>query len=175
MAMSGRGQREATKAIASCRAFTNSTRSLRGTKGPTQELGWLSGHRHAARIKRLLASAVYVVWSYQTPIGFVTEEEDGNITKWYIDESHSVSTSHHQTLVRVGFSDFETIGEGPWSGSTRRRAPRGPVSEQEWLDHGSLGARAEAELDRDNLPPGADERDQARVYSTSGYRHPAHP
>lgn len=121
MAMGGRAQREATSAISACRPFSNSTGSLRGTRGPTRDLGWLSSHQEARKIKELLSRATYVVWSYDTPIGFVSEDENGERTAYYIDEPHSVTTSHHQTLVRVGFSDFETIGEGPWS----RSAPRG--------------------------------------------------
>ena len=120
MAMGGRGQREATSAISACRPFSNSTGSLRGTRGPTRDLGWLSSHREAQKIKELLSRATYVVWSYNTPIGFVSEDEDGERTAYYIDEPHSMTTSHHQTLVRVGFGDFETIGEGPWSRSTGR-------------------------------------------------------
>lgn len=120
MAMGGKAQREITSAIANCRLFENSTGSMRGTKGSTRELGWLSGHRDAAQIKELLSRAVYVVWSYATPLGCVTEDEDGNITKVYFDVSHTTTTSHHQTLCRVGFSDFETIGDGPQVRGQRR-------------------------------------------------------
>lgn len=124
MAMGGRGQREAENAIACCRPFRNSTGSFYGTRGGTRDLGWLRDHPQKLRIKELLEDAVYVVWSYGTPLGCVTEDEDGNITKWYFDESHSATTSHHQTLVRVGFSDFETVGIGPWSRSQGRAVRR---------------------------------------------------
>lgn len=127
MAMGGRGQREATSAISACRPFSNSTRSLRGTRGPVRNrnnLGWLEygfPPRYREQARELLSRATYVVWSYDTPIGFVSEDEDGERTAYYIDESHSTTTSHHQTLVRVGFGDFETIGEGPCSRSMPRR------------------------------------------------------
>ena len=121
MALGGRGQRAAEDAIARCRPFRSSTGNLRGTRGPTTQLGWLSSHPDARKIRELLGKAVYVVWSYGTPIGFVTEDEDGDRTSWFVDESHSSTTSHHQTLCRLGLGEFETIGEGPWS----RSAPRG--------------------------------------------------
>lgn len=186
MAMGRRTRDEAERAIASFRPFTNSTGSMRGTRGSTRDLGWLSSHREHVRIKELLSRADYVVWSYDTPIGFVTEDEDGNITKFYVDENHSPTTSQHQGILRCGFGDFEAIGEGPWSRSQRPRtrrttlprlraqeprpafeAPR-PSREQmldprygnpdwtPWLSGGS------------NLPPGADQRDHERVQATGG-------
>lgn len=121
MAMGGRGQREAQNAIASCRPFRNSTGSLKGTRGSTRTLGWLESHTEARRIRELLSRAVYVVWSYNTPISWVTEGEDGERTAYYVDEQHSPTTSHHQTIARVGMGEYETIGSGPVS----RRSPRG--------------------------------------------------
>lgn len=113
MAMGGKGQREATCAIASCRPFNNSTGSLKGTRGSTRTLGWLESHTDARRIRELLGRAVYVVWSYGTPIAFVHEAEDGERTAYYVDESHSATTAHHQTLARVGMGEYETIGARP--------------------------------------------------------------
>lgn len=125
MAMGRRTRDEAERAIANCRPFQNSTGSMRGIRGSTRDLGWLSSHREHAKIKELLGRATYVVWSYNTPIGCVTEDEDGNVTKVYFDESHSATTSQHQGILRVGFGDFESIGDGPWSRSSRtRRVPR---------------------------------------------------
>lgn len=136
MAMGRRTRDEAERAIRSCRPFRNSTGSMRGTRGSTQNLGWLSSHREANRIKELLGRATYVVWSYDTPIGCVIENDDGNITKVYFDESHTVTTSHHQGILRVAFSDFETVGTGPWSrshgrgdGPVRRRPQAASVQE----------------------------------------------
>jgi hypothetical protein len=128
MAMGGRGRREAQAAIASCRPFRNSTGSLRGTRGSTRDLGHLQGKasgRELATIKDLLGRAVYVVWSYGTPIGCVVEDEHGNIARVYFDYHYSVTTSHHQSVLRIGFSDFDTVGEGPWVASRRsERAAR---------------------------------------------------
>lgn len=113
MAMGRRGQDEARRAIASCRPFGNSTGSFRGTEGSTRSLGYLYNHPNADQIRNLLRRATYVVWSYQTPIGCVTEDETGNITKVYFEAQHSATTSNHQTILRIAFSDFETIGERP--------------------------------------------------------------
>lgn len=115
MAMGGRSRREAENAIGSCRPFKNSTGSFYGTRGSTRDLGWLSSHTEARRIRELLSRAAYVVWSYNTPIAFVSETEDGERTAYYVDEAHSMTTSHHQTIARVGMGEFETIGSGPWS------------------------------------------------------------
>lgn len=111
MAMSGNGQRRAENAIASCRPFRNSTGSLKGTRGSTRTLGWLESHTDARRIRELLSRAVYVVWSYGTPIAWVSEEESGDRQAYYVDESHSRTTSHHQTIARVGMGEYETIGD----------------------------------------------------------------
>lgn len=121
MAMSGKGQREATSAIASCRPFQNSTGSLRGTRGSTRDLGWLSRHADAHRIRELLSRATYVVWSYNTPISWVSETEDGDRQAYYVDEHHSVTTNQHQSVARMGLGEYETIGEQP------RRERRAPV------------------------------------------------
>lgn len=195
MAMGRRGRDDAERAIANCRPFQNSTGSMRGTRGATRDLGWLSSHREHAKIKELLSRATYVVWSYDTPIGCVTEDEDGNILKVYFDESHSATTSQHQGVLRVAFSDFESIGDGPWSRSQNRssrprRAPR--VNRQDPLVPGmDCGSGRDPETERrastaqmldprfrdpdwtpwmqpgtrTNLPPEADQRDYERVLS----------
>lgn len=126
MAMGRRTRDEAERAIASCRPFQNSTGSMRGTRGSTRHLGWLEQHTEKARIKELLGRATYVVWSYDTPIGCVTEDEEGNIAKVYFDEFHTQTTSNHQGILRVAFSDFETIGERR---PARRRAAARPVNQ----------------------------------------------
>lgn len=150
MAMGRRTRDEAERAIRNCRPFQNSTRSMRGTRGSTRDLGWLSNHREANRIKELLSRATYVVWSYDTPIGCVTEDDDGNITKVYFDESHTTTTSHHQGILRVAFSDFETVGTGPWSRSHGRGD--GPVrSRPQTSSVRELGSRVDPVSDaRDN-------------------------
>jgi hypothetical protein len=110
MAMGSKGRREAENAIGSCRPFRNSTGSFYGTRGSTRTLGWLESHTEARRIRELLSRAVYVVWSYGTPIAFVSETEDGERTAYYVDESHSTTTSHHQGVARIGMGEYETIG-----------------------------------------------------------------
>lgn len=119
MAMGSRNRREAENSIAACRPFRNRTGSLKGTRGSTRDLGWLERHAQAGEIRELLSRAVYVVWSYDTPIAFVSEDEDGDRTAYYVDDYHSVTTSHHQTIARVGMGEYETIGERP----KRQRRP----------------------------------------------------
>lgn len=126
MAMGRRGRAEAEYAISSCRPFRNSTGSFHGTRGSTRHLGWLSSHTDARRLQELLSRAVYVVWSYNTPIAFVTEDEDGDRTAYYVDEDHSPTTSNHQSIARMGMGEYETIGEGrrERERAARRRAAR---------------------------------------------------
>lgn len=125
MAMSGKGQREAANAISACRPFQNSTGSLRGTRGSTRDLGWLSSHADAHRIRELLSRATYVVWSYNTPISWVSETEDGDRQAYYVDEHHSVTTNQHQSVARMGLGEYETIGER----RPVRRPRRQPVNQ----------------------------------------------
>jgi hypothetical protein len=127
MAMGGRSRREAENAIASCRPFKNSTGSFYGTRGSTRTLGWLESHTEARRIRELLSRAVYVVWSYGTPISFVSETEDGDRTAYYVDEHHSMTTSHHQGVARVGMGEYETIGAR--RPARRPRRERRPVQQ----------------------------------------------
>lgn len=110
MAMGHRGRREAEYAIASCRPFQNSTGSFYGTRGNARRLGWLENHADARLIRELLSRAVYVVWSYGTPISWVSEDEDGNRTAYYVDETHSATTSNHQGIARGGMGEYVTIG-----------------------------------------------------------------
>lgn len=123
MAMGSRGRREAENAIAACRPFRNSTGSFYGTRGSTRHLGWLGQHTEASRLRELLSRAVYIVWSYDTPIAFVSETEDGERTAYYVDDHHSMTTSHHQGIARVGMGEYETIGKR----RPARRARRQPV------------------------------------------------
>lgn len=128
MAMGSKGQRQAEAAIRSNRPFKNSTGSFSGTRGSARDLGWLRNHPEAARIRELLGRATYIVWSHGTPLGCVAEDEGGDPTNYYFDESFSTTTSHHQSILRYAFSDFETVGSGPWSRAMgRSRAPRRAV------------------------------------------------
>lgn len=110
MAMGGKGRRAAENAIASCRPFRNSTGSMKGTRGSTRDLGWLESHADARRIRELLSRAVYVVWSYGTPIAWVSETEDGDRQAYYVDEQHSRTTTNHQSIAQMGLGEYETIG-----------------------------------------------------------------
>jgi hypothetical protein len=110
MAMGMRARDEAERAISCDQAFQNSTGSLRGTRGSTRNLGWLSTHAEKDYIKDLLSRAEYVVWSYDTPIGFVSMD-DGEVQRFYVDEHHTMTTSQHQAVLRSAWGEYETIGE----------------------------------------------------------------
>lgn len=158
MAMAGHTRRMAENAIASCRPFRNSTGSLKGTRGATRTLGWLESHTDARRIRELLSRAVYVVWSYGTPIGWVSEDEDGNRQAYYVDVQHSKTTSHHQDVARMGMGEYETIGERR---PVRRRAPR-PVN-QDAVDRANAVVAGYAEAARQ-------EPTAAHVYAATARR-----
>jgi hypothetical protein len=198
MAMGSKGQRQAETAIRSNRPFTNSTGSFSGTRGSTRDLGWLSRHPQKLRIRELLGRATYVVWSYGTPIGCVAEDEDGDPTNYYFDESFSRTTGGHQSILRYAFSDFETVGTGPWSRSQGRvvRQVTGGYGHAPRAQFNPLAAAMEvgavrAERDQptreqmldprygdpdwtpwrqfgSSLPEGADERDRERVERDGG-------
>lgn len=96
MAMGQRGRNDAERALRNHAQFKNSTGSFCATLGSARELGWLRNHPQADRIRGLLRDAAYVVWSYGTPIGWVAEDEDGSFERFYVDVSHTTTTSAHQ-------------------------------------------------------------------------------
>ena len=155
MAMGMRARDTAERAIRCNQAFQNSTGSLRGTRGATRDLGWLRSHAERDYIKDLLSRATYVVWSYDTPIGFVSED-DGEVQRFYVDEHHTVTTSHHQGVLRMAWGEYKTIGE-------RRPARRRPARRRP-----ALGSTPPGDAMRFNAQD--DLMDEVR-----GYAHPAHP
>lgn len=168
MAMGRRGRDAAERAIANCQSFQNSTGSLRGTRGNTRNLGWLSSHRDAARIQQLLLNATYVVWSYETPIGWVTEDETGNVTFYYVEVTHTTTTNQHQSVLRTAWGEYETIGEPV----RRRREPSLQSSMQAAFAPGAFNTRLQPPTSGARMDfSGQDElMDEVR-----GYRHPSHP
>lgn len=187
MAMGQRGQQTARDAIAACRPFTNSTGNLRGTRGNTAELGWLRDHREAARIRRLLATATYVVWSYDTPIGFIADDEDGNTEFYYVAERHSATTAQHQSLLRTAWGEYESIGEDRRRPQPRRRPADSytPGGHVQATDMSTLVDAPASSLqtmldpryaDPDWVPPGIrpDTHMDSYVAPRPG-AHPAHP
>jgi hypothetical protein len=104
MAMSGRTRDRVERGLITCSRVRNSTGSLRGEPGTHRgQLGWLSGIPERHQLNELLHAAVYVVWSYDTPIGFV--HEDG--TRYVIEETHSLTTSHHLSVLRCAWREYE--------------------------------------------------------------------
>jgi hypothetical protein len=155
MAMGRRGQDEAERAFRCHSRYTNSTGSLTATPGGARELGWLRNHPEADRIKDLLSRAEYVVWSYGTPIGFVCPDDDGDIQRFYVDAQHTTTTSHHQTLLRTAWGEYETIGERRSNRVRRQPAPR---------------VRTSGDQVRTNFSAQDDLMDEVR-----GWRSPSHP
>lgn len=74
------------------------TRRLSGHSGPAVSLGHLP-----ARLHESVRSAVYVVYSYGTPIAWVTEDESRSRTEPYLyhvpDVGYSPTTGQHQYAV----------------------------------------------------------------------------
>lgn len=191
MAMGRKGRDEAERAIASCRVFTNSTGSFYGLPGSARKLGWLEQHADRARIKELLSRASYVVWSYDTPIGFVTEDEVGNITKFYVDEQHTTTTSHHQGILRMAWGEYETIGEGPQRRSRPAPLPRYDDGSRPGARQSSSAVDRANETVRGYAEAARQEPTAAHVYAhgarmsfsgqddlideVRGYAHPSHP
>lgn len=168
MAMGSRSRREIESAIACCRPFKNSTGSMTGTRGSTRTLGWLEQHADARRIKALLSRATYVVWSYNTPIGFVAEDEAGDIEKFYVEAQHTVTTSHHQGVLKVAWGEYETIGEERRRRSPARREPRptrvpAPAPARSFTSNDAMVADYSFAAQDDLM-------DEVRAYS-----HPSHP
>lgn len=158
---------------------------MTGTRGSTLQLGWLEQNPEHVRIRELLGQAVYVVWSYGTPIGFVTETEDGERTAYYVDESHSRTTSHHQGILQVAWGEYETIGEQaprprraaqptPDPGSAGR-AIRGETAQQARMARLLDPRYADPDWTPEPLPERAEERDWARVQASQDRRYPSHP
>ncbi|WP_189062236.1 hypothetical protein [Longimycelium tulufanense] len=80
------------------RDFHNARRSLWATHAPRMcDTGRLDEHWQE-RWRRDFPRIAYVVYSYQTPIGWVLH--DGSVL--LVDQKFSVTTSRHQTLVALG-------------------------------------------------------------------------
>jgi hypothetical protein len=96
-------------------------------------MGWLSSHPEGAYIRDLLGRAEYVVWSYNTPIGFVSLG-DGEVQRFYVDEHHTPTTSQHQSVLKAAWGEYETIGE-------RRPVRRAVVGRPQTASIQELGSR----------------------------------
>lgn len=73
--------------------------AIRYNAGDSPSTGILPQHLTDQLKGALTDNDVYIVYSYATPIGWV--RLDGN-DNWFIpDVKYSVSTTHHQTLLKV--------------------------------------------------------------------------
>ena len=89
------GRIHALQPFLSTGKLPDGTRRWWAISGPAVELGYLPARLHASA-----RSAVYVVYSYGTPIAWVTENEDGGSRDPYVyhvpDIGYSKTTSTHQ-------------------------------------------------------------------------------
>lgn len=173
MGMGQRARDEAERAFRCHSRFKNSTGSLTATKGGARDLGWLRNHPQADYIRDLLSRAEYVVWSYDTPIGFVSLD-DGEVQRFYVDVQHTVTTSAHQNILRAAWGEYETIGERPERRRTRRPRPN-PVARTSGDSYRPDYAAQDDLMDevRSSLAP----REQGFMSQRErgAYSHPAHP
>lgn len=98
----------------------NSTGSLQGTKGGTSFGGCHPSFTQACLSDegrdwpRQLSDARYVVWSYHTPIAWLTIDDE-----WIVpDIRYSMTTSQHQSLVRSALctdftADWDSVSTAP--------------------------------------------------------------
>lgn len=125
MAMGQRGQQEAVSAFRRQVRYASSTGNLYATPGSTRELGWLRSHPEAEYIKDLLSRAEYIVWSYRTPIGFVSLD-DGEVQRFIVEVKHTATTSHHQSLLRYAWGEYTVVGSRQVHTRARRQAAPAP-------------------------------------------------
>lgn len=107
MAMGQEARRKAVSAFDNHRKWELSTGSLKGVPGTGDDLGWLSSESNAAELKASLREAVYVVYSYNTPIGWALEDEETGLLERVIPAaSHSNTTGAHQGVLREAWESF---------------------------------------------------------------------
>ena len=164
MAMGQRGQQEAVSAFRRQVRYISSGGNLTATPGSARNLGGLHSHPQADYIKDLLSRAEYVVWSYQTPIGFVSLD-DGEVQRFIVDVKHTDITSHHQGLLQIAWDEYEVICQRPGRTRVRRQPPRPYVPPVEAPGSGPSPDRMHIDFSaQDEL------MDEVR-----GWRSPSHP
>lgn len=119
MAMGQESRRQAISAFDNHREWSLSTGSLRGTTGGKRELGWLSSESNAAELKASLREATYVVYSYDTPIGWALEDENTGLMERVIPAvNHSATTNIHRGALRdaweSSYHDGTAKGREKW-------------------------------------------------------------
>lgn len=117
MALGMEARRQAESAFGSLRNWNSSTGNLRGVIGAPHSIGWLNGRADAATLRESARRAMYTVWSYDTPIGWVIDKPEG--FEYVIPtEVHSNTTSAHQGILRVAWSgcyhDGTHAGRAAW-------------------------------------------------------------
>lgn len=176
------GRIHALQPFLSTGRLPDGTRTRSGHSGPAVSLGYLPARLHASA-----RSAVYVVYSYGTPIAWVTENDDehGEPYTYHIpDVGYSLTTGQHQ---------YDCLDA--WKGAARRRAvdrhgrrevvripptaeaygvPRRPRSGGlDGFQPGSVvGARRSA---YEGTGDDASHWSPSRKPGGPGYSHPAHP
>lgn len=107
MAMGREARREAISAFDNHRRWALSTGNLRGVPGNGVDLGWLSSESNAAELKASLREAVYVVYSYDTPIGWALEDEETGLLERVIPQPyHTTTTSIHKGVLKEAWGSY---------------------------------------------------------------------
>jgi hypothetical protein len=164
------------------------TRRWSGHSGPAVTMGHLP-----ARLYESARSAVYVVYSYDTPIAWVTESPDPHSREPYLyhipDVGYSPTTGQHQyacldawrdharqgTVNRHGRREVVRVpGNAEVYGRTIRARSGGMDGARPGEVIGRVSAYADTGDDAAHMgPTGRAWRSFAR--EATGYRHPAHP
>jgi hypothetical protein len=107
MAMGQEARRKAISAFDNHRKWELSTGNLRGVPGAGRDLGWLSSESNAAELKASLHEAVYVVYSYDTPIGWALEDEQTGLLERVIPAvNHSTTTNAHRAVLIEAWGSY---------------------------------------------------------------------
>jgi hypothetical protein len=118
MAMGQEARRKAISAFDNHRKWELSTGNLRGVPGAGRKLGWLSSEKNAAELEASLREAVYVVYSYDTPIGWALEDETTGLLERVIPRPyHTTTTSIHRGVLIeawASFHDGTAKGRAKW-------------------------------------------------------------
>lgn len=98
------------------KTFYEGSPTLKGTPGGADTVGYLPERFHEQ-----VREADYVVYSYQTPIGWVTADGDRVIP----DVGYSPTTGQHQYMVKDAWRDAGYTGSGTFPSRGREYRPTG--------------------------------------------------
>lgn len=184
------GRIHALQPFLSVGKLPDGTRVWSGHAGPAVSLGHLP-----ARLHESARSAVYVVYSYDTPIAWVIENPDPHESEPYEyvvpDVGYSPTTGQHQYTVLEAWREFRRRqGRNRWGMDGRREVVRLPATAEvhgtsrrprsggiDGVRPGDVVGRARRSAYEDTGPDASHWSPDARRRGTdrSGYVHPSHP